>query len=336
MVHPKEITPMSRLLGCLLLLIALSIPPAHADAVGFSIVSVPNPPAEPLQVGIWYPTKTPPSEHDVGLFTQSVAPDASVTPGPHPLIVMSHGNGGTFESHYDTALALAHAGFIVAAVTHTGDNYRDQSQATHLTLRPQAIHTVIDYMLTAWPGHLAIDPAKVGAFGFSSGGFTVLVSIGGIPDLTRVAPYCAGHAATYVCKLLAAHPIPPDARVRDDEWIADPRIKAAVVAAPAIGFTFTRSGLKNVTVPVQLWRAAADTILPSPDYAEAVRAALPRKPEYHVVPGADHFDFLAPCSEPLAQVAPIICKERGGFDRAAFHRTFNRDVVRFFTRTLRP
>ncbi len=327
---------MSRLLGCLLLLIALSIPPAHADAVGFSIVSVPNPPAEPLQVGIWYPTKTPPSEHDVGLFTQSVAPDASVTPGPHPLIVMSHGNGGTFESHYDTALALAHAGFIVAAVTHTGDNYRDQSQATHLTLRPQAIHTVIDYMLTAWPGHLAIDPAKVGAFGFSSGGFTVLVSIGGIPDLTRVAPYCAGHAATYVCKLLAAHPIPPDARVRDDEWIADPRIKAAVVAAPAIGFTFTRSGLKNVTVPVQLWRAAADTILPSPDYAEAVRAALPRKPEYHVVPGADHFDFLAPCSEPLAQVAPMICKERGGFDRAAFHRTFNRDVVRFFTRTLRP
>jgi predicted dienelactone hydrolase len=327
---------MSRPLGWLLLLIGLSVTAAHADAVGFSIVSVPNPPAEPLQVGIWYPTKAAASEHDVGLFTQSVAPDAPVTPGRHPLIVMSHGNGGTFESHYDTALALARAGFVVAAMTHTGDNYRDQSQATHMTPRPEAVHTVISYMLTAWPGHAAIDPGKVGAFGFSSGGFTVLVSIGGVPDLARVAPYCAGHAQAYVCKLLAAHPVPPGAQVRDDEWIADPRIKAAVVAAPAIGFTFTRSGLKNVTIPVQLWRASGDTILPSPDYAEAVRAALPRAPEYHVVQGADHFDFLAPCSEPLAQVAPMICEEHGGFDRVAFHRTFNRDVVRFFTRTLRP
>jgi predicted dienelactone hydrolase len=63
---------------------------------------------------------------------------------------------------------------------------------------------------------------------------------------------------------------------------------------------------------------------------------LPRPPEYHVVAGADHFDFLAPCSEPLAQVAPMICEERGGFDRAAFHRTFNREVVRFFSKTLHP
>jgi len=327
---------MSRLLGCLLLLVVLAIPPAHADAVGFSIVSVPNPPADPLQVGIWYPTKAAASEHDVGLFTQSVAPDAPVASGRHPLIVMSHGNGGTFESHYDTALALAHAGFIVAAVTHTGDNYRDQSQATNMMPRPQALHAVIGYMLAAWSGHAAIDPAKIGAFGFSSGGFTVLVSIGGLPDLTRVTPYCAGHAATYGCRLLAEHPVPPGTRVRDDEWVADSRIKAAVVAAPAIGFAFTRAGLKNVTVPVQLWRAADDTILPSPDYAEAVRAALPRPPEYHVVSGADHFDFLAPCSEPLAQVAPGICKERGGFDRVAFHRAFNRDVTRFFTRILRP
>jgi predicted dienelactone hydrolase len=252
------------------------------------------------------------------------------------LIVMSHGNGGTFESHYDTALALAHAGFIVASVTHTGDNYRDQSQATHLQPRPEALHIMIGYMLTAWSGRAAIDPARIGAFGFSAGGFTVLVSIGGIPDLTRVAPYCAGHAETYVCKLLAAHPVPPGERVRDDEWIADSRIKAAVVAAPAIGFTFTRSGLKHVKVPVQLWRAGSDSILPSPDYVEPVRDALPRPPEYHVVAGADHFDFLAPCSEPLAQVAPQICRERGGFDRVAFHRTFNRDVVRFFARTLHP
>jgi predicted dienelactone hydrolase len=323
-------------LGWLIFLIVFSVRAAHADNVGFSIVSVPNPPFDALEVGIWYPSKAAASEHDVGLFTQVVAPDAAVSGVSHPLIVMSHGNGGSFEGHYDTALALARTGFVVAAVTHTGNNYKDQSQATNLVLRPQAIHTLISYMLTQWSGRAAINPAKVGAFGFSAGGFTVLVSIGGIPDLSRVAPYCAGHAETYVCKLLTEHPVPAGEHLRDEDWIADPRVKAAVIAAPAIGFAFSPAGLKNARVPVQLWRAGDDTILPSPDNAEPVRDALPRPPEYHVVAGAGHFDFLAPCSEALAHFVPMICQEHGGFDRAAFHRTFDRDVVRFFTRTLRP
>ena len=118
-------------------------------------------------------------------------------------------------------------------------------------------------------------------------------------------------------------------------FLHDPRIRAAVVAAPALGFTFEREGLKDVRLPLQLWRAQDDHLLPNPDYAQAVRDALPRAPEYHVVANADHFDFLAPCNERLAQAAPEICRERPGFDRAAFHATFNAAVVRFFMRTLR-
>src|SRR5450755_1923920 len=123
---------MSRLFRWLLFLIAFSISAAWADGVGFSIVSVPNPPSDALRVGIWYPTKAAASEHDLALFTQVVAVDAAVSGVSHPLIVMSHGNGGSFEGHYDTALALARAGFVVAAVTHTGDNYRDGSGVTRV------------------------------------------------------------------------------------------------------------------------------------------------------------------------------------------------------------
>jgi len=65
-----------------------------------------------------------------------------------------------------------------------------------------------------------------------------------------------------------------------------------------------------------------------------VRSALPKPPEYHLVPGADHYDFLPPCSAGLAKVAPIICGH-GTFDRAAFHTAFNAEVVRFFRQTLR-
>ena len=53
-----------------------------------------------------------------------------------------------------------------------------------------------------------------------------------------------------------------------------------------------------------------------------------------MVAGADHYDFLAPCSDALRKAAPEICVSAPGFDRIAFHQTFDREVVRFFQKTL--
>jgi predicted dienelactone hydrolase len=65
-----------------------------------------------------------------------------------------------------------------------------------------------------------------------------------------------------------------------------------------------------------------------------VRRELPRLPEQHVLPNADHFVFVAPCSEALAKVAPVLCQDASGFDRKAFHEKFNQAVVTFFSREL--
>ena len=113
-----------------------------------------------------------------------------------------------------------------------------------------------------------------------------------------------------------------------------PELATELVAAPALGFTFSMDGLKNVKLPVQLWRADNDVILPHPRYAEAVRLALPETPDYHVVANAGHFDFLVPCSTALESIAPAICASAAGFDRAAFHASFNAAVVSFLNRTL--
>ena len=78
--------------------------------------------------------------------------------------------------------------------------------------------------------------------------------------------------------------------------------------------------------PVQLWRADNDVILTHPRYAEAVRLALSETPDHHVVPNAGDFDFLVPCSPALASVAPVICTGAVGFDRAAFHASFDAAV----------
>jgi predicted dienelactone hydrolase len=312
-----------------IVLLALSSP-ATAGNVGYQHRFIPDPSGPPLEVGVWYPTAATPSDQDIELFVQTVAPDAPVAGDAHPLVVISHGTGGSFAGHYDTALALAQAGFVVAAVTHTGDNWHDYSRPTQLADRPRQMRVMVDYMLADWPGHATINAGKVGIFGFSSGGFTALAIIGGVPDLSLGGPYCLTHAETFTCRLVKDHPRPP---LPLNPWIADPRVKSAVIAAPAVGFAFTHEGLAHVAVPIQLWRADDDHILPAPDYADAVRAALPSPPEFHGVPGADHFDFLAPCSDSLAMRAPQICVDHG-FDRAAFHAQFNAAIVAFFRATL--
>jgi len=308
---------------------------ARAD-IGFAQVLAPDAGGPALQVDLWYPTASRASPQRLELFTQDVAPEAPVDGCCHPLVVFSHGNGGSPGGHYDTALALARAGFVVAAVMHTGDNYRDHSEELRLVDRPRHVKAVIDYMLMGWAGHAAIDPARIGLFGYSAGGFTALAAIGGKPDYTLIAPYCATHSETFVCALMRTHDVAAPRPEPASAWLADSRIKAAVIAAPALGFSFTQDGLRGITIPVQLWAAENDRILPVADNAAAVRDALPRPPEYHAVANADHFDFLAPCPPALASAVPIICAERPGFDRAAFHVTFDADIVAFLTRALAP
>lgn len=105
------------------------------------------------------------------------------------MIVISHGTGGAADTHYDTALALAEAGFIAAAVTHTGDNWRDHASSftrRNFVERPRHLKLAIDYLLTAWSGRDHVAAERIGAFGHSAGGFTVLVGVGGEPDLDRL------------------------------------------------------------------------------------------------------------------------------------------------------
>jgi predicted dienelactone hydrolase len=318
---------MNYIASCVAALMLLSAP---AGAVGFQRGMAPDPDDQPLEIGIWYPSAAPASPHGLGLFEQNVATDGAIAGEHLPLVIISHGTGGSFEGHYDTALALAEAGFVVVAATHTGDNYRDHSKFARLAERPRHVARVLDYMLSTWPEHGRLDPARIGMFGFSAGGATALVTIGGTPDLNLVQAHCTAHPDEWACRQLKAQNIDLSAPPPPSAWVHDPRVKAAVIAAPAIGYSFTREGLAAIRVPIQLWRGDADEILPHPYHAQSVFEALPVKPEYHVVPNAGHFAFLAPCTPALAQVAPEICRDPPGFDRIAFRRELNAAVLAFF------
>jgi predicted dienelactone hydrolase len=287
---------------------AATMPGVHFEEVRISNGSEP-----PLVAGIWRPAGGKPGH---GL----------------PLVVLSHGGAAAYQVHADTAIALARAGFVAAAVSHAGDTYDDQSHVMELWRRPQQLHRLISYMLEEWPGRRTLNPKQVGAFGFSNGGFTVLVSAGGVPNLDLIGPYCQDHPDHDLCTALkqaGVDPVHPPIHVPPNAWVSDGRIKAVVVAAPAFGFTFSGEGLSGLRVPVQLWRAADDRHQPAPYYEDAVRAVLPGPVDYHVVPLAGHFAFLPACDERLAAAQPAICKDAPGFDRTAFHETLNAEIVRF-------
>lgn len=297
---------------------------ANAQIAGFEAGKL----ADGTEIGVWYPAKGAAQDQRLGLYMHHVAAGAPMLSGRYPLVVISHGSGGDFAEHADTAQALAEAGFVVAALTHRGDNWRDRSGATNVAARPKALSALIDHMLGAWRGAGQIDGARVGAFGFSSGGFTVLAAAGGKPDLSRIAEHCTAHPTHYACQAVRARGDTPQQPWSDGY---DARIKAIVVAAPALGFTYA-GGLAKVRVPVQLWHASGDQIVPAPYYAHAVQAALPAAPEFHTIEGAGHFDFVAPCVD--RQTAPQICTSAGSFDRAAFHHSLNSEIARFFARQL--
>jgi predicted dienelactone hydrolase len=326
-----------------LLAVMLLAADLHADvsfaAVGYQQVTIPDRDGKSMQAGIWYPSNTQTLAHPLGMFSQEVALNGPIAGQGLPVVLVLHGTSGSLSSHIDTANALVRAGYVVLAVTHIGDNTQDRiyvGNRIDLIDRPRQARAALDWLLSSWPGHLNLNPRRIGVFGFSLGGFAALVLIGGTPEIARMAQLCDSNPSAPECSFIKnAHGDQLSPSTEAPLWIHDARIKAAVIAAPAASYLFGPGDLREVSVPVQLWRVENDSQAPDAWNGAVVRDNLKVHPDSHLVQGADHFVFLAPCSDALAEAAAQICQDPAGFDRAAFHRAFNQSMVEFFTTRLR-
>ncbi len=304
-----------------------------AQAAGVRFFDIPaDAKGTTLSGAVWYPCATPSQETTIRELRITGTKDCPIVGEKLPLIVVSHGRGAWFGAHHDTASALADAGFIVAAINHPGDNSFDRSREDHLSVlveRPADIKRLTDFMLDAWPEAQKIDGTRIGLFGFSFGGYTGLVVIGGNPDFRNDVPGCQG-SDFRACQQLHNNEIPAAPPVHD------PRVKAAVIVDPGPGIFFPADNLKPVTAAVQLWssdpKLAANFV--SGCCAIGINRRLPSKPDYHLVPNAIHFSFLAPCSAAEVRNFPRICIDAPGFDRVAFHKDFHADMLAFFRKHL--
>ncbi|CAO3444088.1 Probable lipoprotein signal peptide [Azospirillum argentinense] len=281
------------------------------------------------RVVVWYPTDAPETPVQRGPFTFQVAEGGPVAEGRHPLVVVSHGSGGSAFGHADTAMALARRGYVVAAVHHRGnafDDDRDAGTERMWRKRPAQLSATLDHLLAEPELADRLDGERVGALGFSAGGYTVLVAAGGVAELGRIAAHCrTPPVGERFCHLGNEE---TQARIE----ARDARIRAAVLMAP-VGVPFSRDGLAGVTIPSRLYRAERDEQIAA-SQIEDLRDRLPVPPEYEVVRDAGHFAFMTPFPAAIAAEVGPPAQDPPGFDRAAFHERLNAEIADFFDRAL--
>src|SRR3569833_3391459 len=144
----------------------------------------------PLITEVWYPTKDSIKKHDTGFqpFAKIEAVKDAAISGKYPLIMISHGTGGGRLTLEWLADILVQNGFPAAAVDHWGNTYDNKIAIDFVTHweRPLDISFVLSALLKDPVFGLAIDTKKIGAAGFSIGGYTVIALAGAQLDYDKL------------------------------------------------------------------------------------------------------------------------------------------------------
>ncbi|MBS1796593.1 MAG: prolyl oligopeptidase family serine peptidase [Acidobacteria bacterium] len=317
--------------------------------------------ARPLATTIWYPTDAAENEENVVIGNPA---DPVFICGPavknadisskhkrYPLVVVSHGTGGSGLMMMWLGRYLAARGYIVAAVNHHGNTGAEEKYlAQGFVLwweRAQDLRVVIDRLLADPKIGPRIDAKKIGAAGFSLGGATVTAVAGGIFDLDAFDKFCASPEADATCGAQPEFPnalkdfeelrkkdaIVIDSLKRMNDSYRDPRVKAVFAIAPALGTAFTPESLKAIKIPFRLVVGEDDQTAPAKTNAQKLAAAL-KKSELTILPGkVAHYTFLADCT-PLGQKVLPICRDDRSVDRETVHQTVGQLAFDFFGKNL--
>lgn len=145
----------------------------------------------------FYPTEQTEQSRHKGPFEFSLAPNATPSPGPHPLVVISHGSGGSPWVHVDLARTLVDNGFVVVMPEHHQDNYKDFSNPgpSSWKLRPAEVSQAIDQIAQDPLLGSVTSTEKVGVYGGSAGGHAALSLAGGQWSPARFRDHCEAHIA---------------------------------------------------------------------------------------------------------------------------------------------
>ena len=269
----------------------------------------------------------------------------------YPLIVLSHGTGGSAIQMMWLGHFLASHGYVVAALNHHGNTGSEPRLAPQGFLlyweRASDVRVAIDRLLEDPMFGVAIDTSRVGAAGFSLGGYTMLAIGGARFNPTEYATFCGSSQRDFTCGPQAEFPQAPalfeeikrtDARVQESlkhasDSYRDPRVKAVLAIAPPLGSGFTRNDLADIRIPVAIIVGEGDTIAAPATNAQRYAALIPSA-NLTILSGAvGHYTFLAECTDRGKALIPV-CREGPGVERKLIHEQVSRLALKFFDAAL--
>jgi predicted dienelactone hydrolase len=314
-----------------------------------------------LITDIWYPAD-PASVEQPQWIGSPDAPFASMgraardakpiaTPEKFPLILLSHGIGGSSSMMAWLGSALASHGFVAAAVNHPGNNALEDYTIPGAVFWGQRAHdlsALLDLLLADSTFGPRIDPKRVGAAGFSLGGLTVIELAGGIAEFSRYQDFCKSPKADGMCTdtieypgllakvtaLAKTEPAIQAAFAENSKSHRDPRIRAIFAMAPALGPAFAPDSLAKISIPTQIVAGAVDTTVPPDSSAKFFAAHIPGA-QLTIYQAVGHYTFLATCAELGNRTNPRMCIDQAGILRDEIHAQTAVMAWKFFETNLK-
>lgn len=259
----------------ILLLSLLAGPTSGQDAAGFSWArfhySGSSGKARERELYVWYPTEEKPVSHGGFFIKGSIARDARVKPGRHPLLLFSHGYRSNGLQVVYLMEALARAGYIVISTSHADSfprMFHERNMWLPLLFREDlwtapGVQSRHEDVVEMWRVVEAmdrddqsllyrhVDEGKVGIVGYSLGAYTALGMLGAVP-----------------------------------EW-KEKRLQAALLLAPFM--PRSKATLSRIDVPTMIQGGSWDIFVrPS---LPAIYGALPGPSQWLMFPGANHFTW---------------------------------------------
>ena len=195
------------------------------------------------------------------------------TGGPYPVIIVSHGAGGNWDTHYAQAQHLASHGYAVLCLEHVGSNtdrlknglrlmdnlnkmIRD---AKEVLGRPQDVSFAVDRVMDWNTSHEKLrgrlDSSHIGVLGHSFGAYTTMVICGVRPTLDWLEPPDP--------RAKGLGPTLRDARVAcgvalSPQGVAEPFFineSFATLSAPLMGISGTEDKQQGIIPPTNRYKA---------------------------------------------------------------------------------